>query len=69
MNRAFQTIHQQPSPAKAGDPLLQSRPPLAWAKAFVWATSNGMRECGPDDDFGLPATRVDLRDEIADTAP
>lgn len=69
VNRAFQTINQQPSPAKAGDSLLQSRQPLAWAKAFVWATSNGVRECPPDNGRLVPVINIDLLDEISDATP
>ena len=46
VNHVFQTAYQQVSPAKAGDTLLQNQQALAWAKAFVWATSNGVRESG-----------------------
>jgi hypothetical protein len=62
-------MRQQSSPAKAGDTLLQNRQPLAWAKAFVWATSNGVRECAPDNGFRVPVTHADLLDEMADAAP
>jgi hypothetical protein len=69
VNQVFQTIRQQPSPAKAGDPLFQSQPALALAKAFVWATSNGVRECAPNDRLRMLATNGDLLDEMADAAP
>jgi hypothetical protein len=62
-------MRQQSSPAKAGDSLLQSRQPQAWAKAFVWATSNGVRECAPDNGLRAPVTHADLLDEMADAAP
>jgi len=55
MNHMDPTLFQQLSPAKAGDPLLQRQQALAWAKALVWATSNGARECAPavhDDAVG-----------------
>ena len=68
MNQVFQAMRHQPSPAKAGDPLFQNRQALARAKAFVWATSSGVRESAPD---GLltPVTNGDLLDEMADAAP
>ena len=69
MNHVFQTLHQPSSPAKAGDPLLQSQQALAWAKAFVWATSNGVRECAPNSGLRVPVPQSDLLDEIADAAP
>lgn len=68
MNHVFQTAYQQSSPAKAGDPLLQSQQALAWAKAFVWANSNGVRECAPDNGLTVPVTHSDLLDERADAA-
>ena len=43
-------LRHQSSPAKAGDPLVQKPQSLAWARAFVLATSNGVRECAPDVD-------------------
>jgi hypothetical protein len=69
VNRVFQTAYQKPSPAKAGDTLLQGRQALAWAKAFVWATSNGMRECAPDNGFRMPVTHSDRLGEMADAPP
>jgi hypothetical protein len=40
------------SPATAGDALVQKPQALAWAKALVLATSNGVRECAPAiDDY------------------
>ena len=69
MNQVFQTAYQQLSPAKAGDTLLQNQQALAWAKAFVWANSNGVRECAPDNGLPVTATHGDLLDEMADAAP
>jgi len=69
VSHAFQSAHQQSSPAKAGDPLLQSRQPQAWAKAFVWATSNGMREFAPYNELRLPVSHADLFDEMSDATP
>jgi hypothetical protein len=68
VNRAFQPAYQQSSPAKAGDPLLQGQQALARAKAFVWATSNGVRECAPNNAPRVPAPQSDLLDEMADAA-
>jgi hypothetical protein len=68
VNQVFQTAYQQLSPAKAGDALLQNRQALAWAKAFVWANSNGVRECTPDNSSAAPVTHDDLLDETADAA-
>jgi len=62
-------MRQQSSPAKAGDSLLHSRQPLAWAKALVWATSNGVRESAPNNGFRAPVTHADLLDEMIDAAP
>jgi hypothetical protein len=45
---------------------LQSREPQAWAKAFVRATSNGMRECAPDTDLCFPVSHAYLLDEMSD---
>jgi hypothetical protein len=69
VDQVFQTIRQQPSPAKAGDPLFQNQQALARAKAFVWATSNGARECAPDDRLRMLVTNSNLLDEMADAAP
>ena len=69
MNHVFQTAYQQLSPANAGDALLQSQQALAWAKAFVRATSNGVRECASDNGLTVPVTHGDLLDEMADAAP
>jgi len=47
VNHMDPTLFQQP--------LLQRQQALAWAKALVWATSNGARECAPavhDDAVG-----------------
>jgi hypothetical protein len=69
VNHVFQTAYQQVSPAKAGDTLLQNQQALAWAKAFVWATSNGVRESGPNNDVRVPVPQNDLPDEMADAVP
>jgi hypothetical protein len=69
VNHVFQTAYQHLSPAKAGDTHLQSQQALAWAKAFVWATSNGVRECTPDSGPRVPETHGDFLDEMADAAP
>jgi len=69
VNQVLQTMRQQPSPAKAGDPLFQNQQARARAKAFVWATSNGVRECVPNERLRMPVTNGDLPDEMADTAP
>ena len=69
MNQVFQTMRHQPSPATAGDPLFQNQQALARAKAFVWATSNGVRESAPDDGLRMLVTNGDLLDEMADAGP
>ena len=67
MNHMDLTLFQQSSPAKAGDPLLRRQQAQAWAKALVWATSNGARECVPDDRPGAPAVHYDPVGEMMDT--
>jgi hypothetical protein len=53
------TMSRQASPAKAGDALLQMPKAQALAKAFVWATSNGVRECAPDTELRTLASPCD----------
>jgi hypothetical protein len=67
MNHMDPTLYQQSSPAKAGDPLLQRQQALAWAKALVLATSNGVRECEPDNNLRTPAIYDDPVGEMAET--
>lgn len=47
MTRMDQILRHPSSPAKAGDALVQKPQALAWARALMLATSNGMRECAP----------------------
>jgi hypothetical protein len=66
MNHMDSTPYQQSSPAKAGDPILQRQQALAWAKALVLATSNGVRECAPDNKLRTPAIHNDPVGEMAE---
>jgi hypothetical protein len=65
MNHMDPTLYQQSSPAKAGDPLLLKQQALA--KALVLATSNGVRECEPDNKLRTPAIYDDPVGEMAET--
>ena len=42
---------------------------MAWAKAFVWANSNGMRECDPDLGLNFSVNHSDPFDEMPDAMP
>jgi len=66
MNHMDPTLHRQSSPAKAGDPLLQRQQALTWAKALVWASSNGVRECAPDSKLRMPAIHDDPVGEMVE---
>jgi hypothetical protein len=45
---------------------LQRQQALAWAKALVLATSNGVRECAPDNKLRTPAIHNDPVGEMAE---